>query len=73
MRKPTEGGLVALPATDATDAHHMLRLVSHHKRRAVGVIAFLRRRAPEISEYEDAMVLARWGRLPDDEMADAAA
>lgn len=72
-QETNRGGLVALPAIAAKDADHALRLVSHQKRVAAGVIAFSRRGDPETGDYEDAVVLSRWGRLPDDEMADAAA
>jgi hypothetical protein len=68
------GALVALPALSAKDADHALRLVSHQKRVAAGVIAFSRQGDPETGDYENAVVLSRWGRVPnDDDMAEAAA
>ena len=68
------GALIALPPLSAKDADHVQRLISHQKRVAVGVIAFSRRGDPETGDYENAVVLSRWGKVPvDDDMADAAA
>lgn len=68
------GALIALPALSAKDADHVQRLMSHQKGAAVGVIAFSRRGNPETGDYENAVVLSRWGKVPDDDdMADAAA
>jgi hypothetical protein len=68
------GALVALPPLSAKDADHALRLVSHQKRVAVGVIAFSRKGDPDTGDYENAVVLSRWGKVPeDDDMAEAAA
>ena len=68
------GALVALPALSAMDADHALRLIAQQKRVATGVVAFSRRGDPDTGDYEDAVVLSRWGRVPDDDdMADAAA
>ena len=74
FQETSRGALVALPAISAKDIDHALRLVSYQKRLAAGVIAFSRRGDPETGDYEDAVVLSRWGRVPeDDEMAEAAA
>ncbi|MGE0239617.1 MAG: hypothetical protein AB7F09_19950 [Parvibaculaceae bacterium] len=68
------GALVASPAIAARDSDHALRLVSQQKRMAAGVVAFSRRGDPETGDYEAAVVLSRWGRVPnDDDMGDAAA
>ena len=72
-QETNRGALVAQPAIAAKDADHALRLVSHQKRVAVGVVAFSRRGDAETGDYEDAVVLSRWGRVPDDDMAEAAA
>jgi hypothetical protein len=73
-QETSRGALAALPAIAARDADHALRLVSQQKRVAAGVIAFSRRGDPEAGDYEDAVVLSRWGRVPeDDDMAEAAA
>ncbi|WP_119271515.1 hypothetical protein [Taklimakanibacter deserti] len=73
-QETNRGALVALPAIAAKDADQAQRLVAQQKRVAVGVIAFSRRGDPEAGDYEDAVVLSRWGRVPDDgDMADAAA
>jgi hypothetical protein len=73
-QETNRGALVALPAIAAKDADQAQRLVAQQKRVAVGVIAFSRRGDPEAGDYEDAVVLSRWGRVPDDgDMAGAAA
>jgi hypothetical protein len=70
----TRGALAALPAMAAKDADHALRLVAQQKKVAAGVIAFSRRGDPDTGDYEDAVVLSRWGRLPEDgELAETAA
>lgn len=61
------GGLVALPAIQAKDADHARRLVSRQAGSAAGAVAFSRRVDPEAGEYEEAVVLTRWGRVPDEE------
>ncbi|MFZ5676330.1 MAG: hypothetical protein ACOZAM_25500 [Pseudomonadota bacterium] len=66
------GSLVALPAIQAKDADHARRLVSRQEGSAAGAIAFSRRVDPEVGEYEEAVVLSRWGRVPDDEEQAAA-
>jgi len=73
-QETSRGALVALPAIAAKDADQAQRLVAQQKRVAVGVIAFSRRGDPEAGDYEDAVVLSRWGRVPDDDdMGEAAA
>jgi hypothetical protein len=73
-QETSRGALAALPALAAKDASHALRLVSQQKRVAAGVIAFSRRGDPETGDYEDAMVLSRWGRVPEDnDVAEASA
>jgi hypothetical protein len=72
-QETNRGALVALPAIAAKDDDHALRLASQQKRVAAGVIAFLRRGDPETGDYEDAVVLSRWGRVPDNDMGEAAA
>ena len=73
-QETNRGTLVALPAIAAKDADQAQRLVAQQKRAVVGVIAFSRRGDPETGDYEDAVVLSRWGRVPDDgDTADAAA
>lgn len=67
------GGIVALPALAAKDADHARRLGARQEAVAVGVIVFSRRADPDAGDYEEAVVLSRWGRLPDDEMDAAAA
>ena len=69
----SRGALAALPAIAARDANHALRLLTQQSRVAAGVVAFSRRVDPETGDYEDAVVLSRWGRVPDEaDGADAA-
>jgi hypothetical protein len=65
-QETSRGALVALPAMAASDADHALRLAARQKRVAAGLIAFSRRGDPETGDYEAAVVLSRWGRVPDD-------
>lgn len=70
----SRGALVPLPPIAAKDAGHAVRLISSQKRVAVGAIAFSRRADPETGDYEDAVVLSCWGKVPEDDIpADAAA
>ncbi len=61
------GALVALPPIQARDADHARRLVSRQSGSAVGAIAYSRRADPDAGDYEEAIVLLRWGQVPDDE------
>ena len=72
-QETNRGALVALPPIGARDAAHASRLVAQHKRVSAGVVAFSRRGDPETGEYEEAVVLSRWGRVPDDDQAEGAA
>lgn len=67
------GGLIALPAIAARDADHAKRLVGRQAGAVVGAIAFSRNADPEVGDYQEAVVLLRWGRVPDDDMEEAAA
>jgi hypothetical protein len=67
FRQTNRGALAALPPIAALDAAHALRLVSQHKNIAAGVIAFSRRGDPETGDYEEAVVLSVWGRVPESE------
>jgi hypothetical protein len=67
------GGVVALPAIAARDADHARLLVARQAGTAVGAIAFSRRADPEAGDYEEAIVLIRWGKVPDGDMEEAAA
>ena len=74
FHETSRGALAALPAMAAKDAEHALRLVAQQMRVAAGVIAFSRRGDPDTGDYEDAVVLSRWGKLPEDgDMAASAA
>jgi hypothetical protein len=73
-QETVRGALVALPAIAARDADHALRLVAQQRKGAAGAVAFSRQGDPETGDYQDAVVLSRWGRVPDDDtMAEAAA
>lgn len=65
------GALVALPAIQAKDADHARRLVSRQAGSAAGAIVFSRRADPEAGDYEEAVVLLSWGRVPDEDQAAA--
>ncbi|WP_119392738.1 hypothetical protein [Taklimakanibacter lacteus] len=65
------GALVALPPVAARDADHARRLI-RSQAGAVGAIAFSRRADPEAGDYEAAEVLARWGKVPEGDMEEAA-
>jgi hypothetical protein len=64
-RRTKRGALAALPAIAAKDAAHAMRVVSQQKRVAAGVIALSRRGDPDVGDYEDAVVLTRWGTVPE--------
>lgn len=72
FQETNRGALVALPAVAARDAEHARRLAARQAGTAVGAIAFSRRADPEAGDYEEAIVLMRWGRVPDDGMDEAA-
>ncbi len=65
------GALIALPAVAARDADHARRLIASQAG-AVGAIAFSRRADPEAGDFEDAVVLMRWGKVPQGDMEVAA-
>lgn len=74
FQETNRGAIVALPALSARDADHALRLIAQQKRVAAGVVAFSRRGDPDTGDYEEAVVLSLWGKVPDDDdMAEAAA
>lgn len=62
----SRGNLVALPAIQARDAEHAKRLVPRQVGIA-GAVAFSQRVDQEAGDYEETVVLLRWGRVPDDE------
>ena len=72
FQETNRGALVALPAIAARDAEHARRLVTRQAGVAVGAIAFSRRADPDAGDYEEAVVLMRWGKVPDDDVEEAA-
>lgn len=65
------GALEPLPPIAARDADHARRLAARQEVMAAGVIVFSRRADPDIGDYDEAVVLSRWGRLPDEDAAAA--
>ncbi len=72
FRETNRGALVALPAIAARDGDHARRLVARQAGTAVDAIAFSRRADPEAGDYEEAVVLTSWGRVPDRGVDEAA-
>jgi hypothetical protein len=72
FQETNRGALVALPAIAARDGDHARRLVARQAGTAVGAIAFSRRADPEAGDYEEAVVLISWGRVPDSGVDEAA-
>ncbi|MGN6548477.1 MAG: hypothetical protein ACTHJ3_01075 [Pararhizobium sp.] len=58
------GALVADAPMQATSADHAKRMAERLSRTKVGVVAFSRTGDPAAGEYEDAKILAHYGRLP---------
>ena len=72
FQETKRGALIALPAIAAKDADHARRLVARQAGAAVGAIAFSRRVDPDAGDYEEPVVLVRWGKVPDDDVEEAA-
>jgi len=72
FQETNRGALIALPALAARDADHARRLAERQVRPVVGAIAFSRRVDPDSGDYEEAVVLTRWGRVPDEDIEEAA-
>ncbi|MBN8994313.1 MAG: hypothetical protein J0H94_03740 [Rhizobiales bacterium] len=70
FRRADSGELVADQPEAAKDAAHARERALRLKDRRVGVIAFSRTGDMSIGEYEDAVVLARFGTIPEDEEVD---
>lgn len=72
--KGSQGGISADAPMAARDEGHALRLFERYKSIRAGVVAFRRTGDPATGEWEDAVVIARHGRLPDEieSLADAA-
>jgi hypothetical protein len=66
-----EGGhLIADPPEPAKDAAHARERALRLKDRRAGVVAFSRTGDMSIGEYEDAVILAKYGTVPDTEQPD---
>lgn len=72
FQETNRGALIALPALAARDADHARRLAERQVRPVVGAIAFSRRADPDAGDYEEAVLLMCWGKVPDDGMGEAA-
>lgn len=72
FQETNRGALVSLTAIAARDADHARRLTERQVRPVVGAIAFSRRVDPDSGDYEEAVILARWGRVPEEAVEEAA-
>lgn len=62
--KGMRGGISAEDAREARDHDHALALFERLKPARAGVVAFRRTGSPATGEFEDAVIIARHGRLP---------
>lgn len=60
------GGLAAADTIPARDRDHSLQLLDRYKPIRAGVVAFHRTGDPKTGDWDDAIVIARHGRLPSD-------
>lgn len=68
-----KGMIIPAPPIQATDEHHCRRLAARHAETSPCVIAFSRTGNPEYGDWDDAVVIARYGTIPDDIMEMVAA
>jgi hypothetical protein len=59
-------GLAAADTIPARDRGHSLQLLDRYKPIRAGVVAFHRTGDPKTGDWDDAVVIARHGRLPSD-------
>ena len=64
--RTTEGDLVADEPIEVSDADRARRQAERVARAKGGAIAFCRTGDPATGEFDDAVVLARFGEVPDD-------
>lgn len=71
FQRTRKGILVSNPAVEARDAGHALRMAERLSCTSAGVVAFSRTGDPSTGEYEDAVVLSRYGSVPglDEDLA----
>ncbi|ODT55712.1 MAG: hypothetical protein ABS59_02925 [Methylobacterium sp. SCN 67-24] len=62
--KGMRGGISAEDAREARDHDHAMALFERLKPGRAGVVAFRRTGSPVTGEFEDAVIIARHGRLP---------
>ncbi len=60
------GALLADTPVQATDQGHASRMLERLSKSKAGVIAFSRSGDPTTGEYNDAIILATFGELPDE-------
>jgi hypothetical protein len=65
-RAAGRNGISADEPMPATDRDHAIRLFERYKLIRAGVVAFYRTGSPETGDWDDAIILARHGRLPAD-------
>lgn len=61
-----DGELIAEEAAEAPSAHSAVSRARAAAERKAGAIAFTRTGDPELGEFEDAVILAKFGDVPDD-------
>jgi hypothetical protein len=65
-RAAGRNGISADDPIPATDRDHANRLFERYKPIRAGVVAFYRTGRPDTGDWDDAIILARHGRLPAD-------
>lgn len=65
-RPAGRNGISADDPMPATDRDHAIRLFERYKPTRAGVVAFYRSGSPDTGDWDDAIILARHGRLPAD-------
>lgn len=68
FQKGRKGILVADQPKQARDQNHCEILAERMSRSAAAVVAFSRRGEPETGDWEDAIILAQYGQVPDELM-----
>ncbi|MBN9471710.1 MAG: hypothetical protein J0J10_23350 [Bosea sp.] len=62
--KGMRGGISAEDPREARDHNHAMALFERLKPGRAGIVAFRRTGSPATGEFEDAVIIARHGRLP---------
>lgn len=62
--KAVRGGITAEDPKEARDHLHALQIFERYKLIRAGAVAFRRTGSPDTGQWEDAIIIARHGRLP---------